>query len=85
MRGGQHLLYERGRVILLKSVDKLETSNQAIPLKTPPVDSTDVSERSTAGKHLESASGECGKVEEIAQSLCSSCEPNSKVYEELRI
>lgn len=58
-----------GRVILLKSVDKLETSVKQIPLKTPPVDSTDVSERSTDRKASRVCIRRVWKVERFPRAL----------------
>lgn len=58
-----------GRVILLKSVDKLETSIKPIPLKTPPVKSTDVSERSTDRKASRVCIRRVWKVERFPRAL----------------
>ncbi len=58
-----------GRVILVKSVDKLETSVKPIPLKTPLVESTDASERSTARKASRVCIRRVWKVERLPKAL----------------
>ncbi len=58
-----------GRVILVKSVDKLETSVKPIPLKTPLVESTDASERSTARKASRVCIRRVWKVERLPRAL----------------
>lgn len=58
-----------GRVILVKSVDKLETSVKPIPLKTPLVESTEASERSTARKASRVCIRRVWKVERLPRAL----------------